>query len=157
MLDGSTDITTTEQEIVHLRLLKDGEPVNIFLGLMAVKDGSAKGIATELNSFLTDLGIQNWKAKLIGLGTDGASVNIGHQGGLGALLKQEIPYLLQVHCIAHRLELAVHDACKNIDFVGSFQETLKGLLKFYACSSKRLGELSDAGVALNSILRAFGS
>ena len=84
----------------------------MFLGLMSI--ASANGLALHLDAFLTDLGIQNWKLKLVGLGTDGATVNVGQQGKLGAILKRELPYLVQIHCVAHRLELAVLDACKNI-------------------------------------------
>ena len=124
---------------------------------MAVTDGTAVGIAAELDSFLTGLGIFNWKSKLVGLGTDGASVNVGCHGGLGAILKQEIPYLLQIHCIAHRLELAVLDTCKHVEFVGNFQETIKSVLKFYSHSSKRVNELSEVGNALTSAIHTFGS
>ena len=85
LIDGSTDICAIEQEIVYVRILKDGRPVNVFLGLMSVKTGAAINIAVELDVFLTGLGIQTWKAKLVGLGTDGASVNVGSQGGLGAI------------------------------------------------------------------------
>lgn len=94
LVDGSTDISVTEQEIVYVRMLKDGRPVSVLLGLMAVKSGAAINIAAELDVFLTGLGIQNWKAKLVGLGTDGASVNVGSQGGLGAILRREIPHLI---------------------------------------------------------------
>ncbi len=120
LLDGSTDISTTEQEIVYVRFLKDGKPFNIFLGLMSITDASANGLALHLDTFLTNLGIQNWKSKLVGLGTDGATVNVGQQGGLGAIFKRELPYLVQIHCVAHRLELAVLDACKKIEYVEKF-------------------------------------
>ena len=87
---------------MYARILKDGKPHNIFLGLMFLPSGSAEGISSGLHSFFSDMGFLNWKEKLVSLGTDGASVNVGAQGGLGAVLKKDIPYLLQVHCVAHR-------------------------------------------------------
>lgn len=63
--------------------MKDGVPVTKFLGLISVKSGTAEGISVGLDTFLTELGISNWKSKLIGLGT---SVNVGSQGGLSAIL-----------------------------------------------------------------------
>ena len=46
LLDGSTDVSTTEKEIVYVRVIKDGIPLNAFLGLT---DGTAVGIAAELD------------------------------------------------------------------------------------------------------------
>ena len=37
---------------------------------------------------MNDLGIIDWKRRLIALGTDGASVNVGIHGGLGALISK---------------------------------------------------------------------
>ena len=158
LLDGSTNVTVHEQEIMYARILKDGKPHNIFLGLMSLPSGSAEGISSGLHSFFSDMGFLNWKEKLVSLGTDGASVNVGAQGGLGAVLKKDIPYLLQVHCVAHRLELAVLDACKNVDYIETFQVTVKTLLKFYCRSGKRLNQLSSIGDGvLNETVKSFGS
>ena len=52
LVDGSTNICTTEQEIVYVRMLKDGRPVNVLLGLISVKSGAAINIAAELDVFL---------------------------------------------------------------------------------------------------------
>ena len=56
----------------------------------------------------------NWKEKVVALGTDGAAVMVGEVGGVFALLKRDIPHLIKVHCIAHRLELASADTVKAI-------------------------------------------
>ena len=41
---------------------------------------------------------------MVALGTDGAAVMVGEVGGVFALLKHDIPHVIKVHCIAHRLE-----------------------------------------------------
>jgi hypothetical protein len=55
---------------------------------------------------------------LTGLGADGASVMSGEWAGVQALLKQIYPWLIYVHCVAHRLNLVVvaslKGTCKNI-------------------------------------------
>ena len=51
--------------------------------------------------------MHDWKSRLIAFGSDGASVNLGRKGGVAALLKQTIPHLLGIHCMAHRLERGV--------------------------------------------------
>ena len=70
--------------------------------------------------------------------------------------KKMFPYLIQIHCIAHKLELAVLDACKQVQYVEKFQNIIKRLLKFYSKSGKRLHELSEVGKALNKEIRYFG-
>lgn len=100
MLDGSTDVSTNEQQIIYARILVDNKPQNRFLGIISLKQSTASNIAEELGLFLTEIGIVDWKNKLVGLGTDGASVNIGVRGGLGVLLQNDIPHLIQVHCVA---------------------------------------------------------
>lgn len=159
LLDGSTDKSTIEQEIVYARLLDINlKPYNMFLGLMPVKGACAIDIADELGDFLDRLGVTDWKGRLSSLGTDGASVNTGSQGGLGTILKKDIPYMLQIHCVAHKLELSVLDACKTVSYVNEFQTTVKGVLKFYSRSSKRLRELSLTNDIMdtNASLRKFG-
>ena len=75
LLDGSTDVTVHEQEIMYVRILKDGKPHNIFLGLMFLPSGSAEGISSGLHSFFSDMGFLNWKEKLVSLGTEIQSEN----------------------------------------------------------------------------------
>lgn len=51
---------------------------------------------------------------LIGAGADGASVNFGvHRGMIQQMREDQLPWLVGVHCVAHRLELAVKDALKD--------------------------------------------
>ena len=47
------------------------------------------------------------------LACDGASVMLGSKAGVGALLRREQPCLISIHCMAHRLELALKDASKK--------------------------------------------
>ena len=53
---------------------------------------------------------------LIGLGADGASVNAGYKTGVQAQLRDELPWLVYVWCVAHRLELAIKDAMDGTSF-----------------------------------------
>ena len=82
-------MSVKEQEIVHVKFLENGKPVTIFLGLITVENGTAEGIL-GVDKFFFQIGMPNWKTKLVGLGIDGASVNIGTQGGLGAILKKDV-------------------------------------------------------------------
>ena len=86
-----------EQEVVYARIFK---PENVYLGLMYVNGASAADIAQELDEFFTGLSIVDWKAKMVGLGTDDASVNMGCHGGLGTVYGPQ-KRSLQIHCVAH--------------------------------------------------------
>ena len=123
--------------------------------MISLRQSNAINIAEELGEFLAGLGMINWKERLVGVGTDGASVNVGVHGGLGAILKKDTPYLLQVHCVAHRLELVVLDACNKVPYVNKFLDVIKALLRFYSHSSKRLRGLSLASNILDSTLHKY--
>ncbi len=48
---------------------------------------------------------------------DGASVNFGPQSGVLTRMQQnQMEWLIKIHCVAHRLELAIGDAFKNTYF-----------------------------------------
>ena len=67
-------------------------------------------------SFL-DIGLDNYKERLIGFMSDGASVNFGQKAGLLTKLREsEMPWIVGIHCLNHRLELAIKDAFKGTAF-----------------------------------------
>ena len=63
-------------------------------------DSLTKDIATYFEE--NDISI----AKVAGLGSDGASVMVGRHNGIGAKLKKQNPFMLSMHCVAHKLALA---------------------------------------------------
>ena len=83
---------------MYVRILKNGKTHNIFLG-QSLPCWSAEGISLGLHSFFSDMGFLNWKEKLVSFGTDEASVNVGAQGGLGAVLKKgySVPVASPLH------------------------------------------------------------
>ena len=80
---------------------------------------------------------------IVGLGTDGAAVVTGRHNGLGVKLKQLNNILIQVHCVAHRLNLAASQASKDIDYLEQYKERSSSIYKFYSNSSKRYDKLKE--------------
>ena len=39
---------------------------------------------------------------------------LGLRGRVAALLKQDVPHLIAMHCVAHRLELSILDVVKDV-------------------------------------------
>ena len=66
------------------------------------------------------------------MGSDGASNMVGCKGGLATLLRKEVnTELVNVHCFAHRLELAFRDVFKKHKIYEKLMNLLVGLHYFY--------------------------
>lgn len=77
--------------------------------------------------------------------------------GVAKQFQDDCPGLVAVHCIAHRLELAIGDALKCVKFAGVAEDVVKGIYTFYHSSPKRTKELKDIGEVLNEkVLRHVG-
>ena len=59
----------------------------------------------------------NWESKLVAFGADGASVNLGKKAGLATLLRKQVPYLVDFHCLPELALLELHNSCKSVDDV----------------------------------------
>ena len=82
-------------------------------------------------------------SRIVGLGTDGAAVMTGHHNGPGVKLKQLNNILIQVHCVAHGLNLAASRASKDIDYLEWYKEQINSIYKFYSNSSVRYDKLKE--------------
>lgn len=99
LINGATD---SEKGEVNFRLLAVSD----------VENARAYGIKRSLEKVFEEAGLSDFETKMIGFMADGASVNMGEVNGLSGRLKREndMPWLISVHCLNHRLELAVKDA-----------------------------------------------
>ena len=68
---------------------------------MELKKADANGVIAFTG--MVEFGLENCKSQTVAFGSDGASVYVGRLNGVVAKLHVEIPWLLGVHCIAHRL------------------------------------------------------
>ncbi|XP_055954772.1 uncharacterized protein LOC126810667 [Patella vulgata] len=90
---------------------------------MCIAENLEQNLKDELNSakffsILTDGSTDSATQEkellyVIFLGADGASVNMGVNRGLAVQLREDIPWLISVHCFNHRLELAIRDGFKG--------------------------------------------
>ena len=84
--------------------------------------GTASGLMECIDRALQYMGITDWEQKMIGLGCDGCSANMGKRG-LQGLLQQRLSWVVVFWCLAHRLKLYLKDALKNT-FFSSVDELL---------------------------------
>ena len=74
---------------------------------------------------------------------------LGEHKSVAALCKAEHEKLVLTHAVAHRLELAVNDACANVTYLDVVEGLLKGLYAFFNVSAKRLSDLEDVACQRN--------
>ena len=68
---------------------------------------------------------------VISLGADGASVMSGEYAGVGEILRsQYFPWILYIHCTAHRLNLIVNDLVKDSSLAVDILATITSLYSF---------------------------
>lgn len=148
MYDGATDCSVSEVEIVYCRMLDNGYPKDFFVGLEELEHAHADGVFSAIDKAMTDYVSIHWKEKLVGAGSDGASVNLGVNNSVATRLSNGKPYVLNVHCVAHRLELGILNALKSNQNLITVQDMLKKIYKHYHYSPKALRELRNIAESL---------
>ena len=102
---------------------------------------TAAGLEKTLITFCNSIGLSDdiMSKQLIGFCSDGASTMIGEHGGLAALLKKKFPLIKSVHCMAHRLELAVKNTVDTVNPVSHFRILLDAIYSFQPVFQKPKG------------------
>ena len=124
MADSACDVGVREVEDVYACHLVKGEIENSFVGLKACENSKAPGIKAAVETAMTEV-CRDWKEKTVALGADGANVMLGEISGVYGLLKQEIPHIIKVHCVAHRLELSLQTPCQMFQFLKMSKKCFK--------------------------------
>ena len=75
-------------------------------------DGKALTVVNAVKTVITKFGVDI--NQVVGLGRDSASAMASELNGVNGLLKQENPSFVFSHCVAHRLSLAMSQACAGI-------------------------------------------
>jgi hypothetical protein len=148
-MDGSTDLSSVEQEslfvrttsagVVNQRLVKIGEP----------NSTRASDLYQFIQDSLEEVGMAPYMDKFVSFSCDGASNMIGKNSGAATLLQKDNPACVITHCLAHRLELAYKDAIKAAakKTYEKLTTLLVGLYYFYKRSSKQKKALRETFLA----------
>ncbi|XP_012833666.1 PREDICTED: zinc finger MYM-type protein 1-like [Erythranthe guttata] len=143
LVDEARDESKKEQMALVLRFVdKIGVLQERFFDIVSVKDTTSLTLKHELSTFFSHhaLSIDN----LRGQGYDGASNMRGEWNGLQALFLKDCPYAYYVHCFAHRLQLALVAASREVILVHQFFSKLDTIVNIVGASCKRTGELITA-------------
>ena len=74
--------------------------------------------------------IDNWRDKLVSACADGTAVNLGIHHRLIALLQEDMPWVVAIQCLNHRLDLAAKYAYAKT-YVGDVSSLLMEMYYAY--------------------------
>ncbi|KAG2423744.1 hypothetical protein HYH02_015284 [Chlamydomonas schloesseri] len=155
-LDEATACDNTAWLSVHVYVLEDFERKVIFLNLeKVVGDADALGLKLLLLDalkFVGGLEEEDLARKLVNISTDGASVMRGQHSGLAVRMAEVAPFLLSLHCFAHRTDLAV-GVLDNFRSVQSADALVHGVYNYFARSTARMRVMADLAKALRRRFR----
>lgn len=105
LIDESTDISVNKFLGITIIYLdkKIGEVVSTYLSLVEIAACDAQTITDTIKQTLLNKGLP--LSKLVGIGTDNASLMVGVNNGVYKKLKEDIPSLILVPCVCHSLQL----------------------------------------------------
>ncbi|KAK1895239.1 Zinc finger protein 862 [Dissostichus eleginoides] len=125
-------VARTEQPFTHFTTLH---------GLIKRTGGQLPNCYASNMASFSVAGLVDWRERLVGFGSDGAAVNVGCRTGVATRFKEQVPHLIPIHCIAHRLELGVVSAIKENPKMQQLQATLCSIYEQYHYAPKALREL----------------
>ncbi|KAB5574978.1 hypothetical protein PHYPO_G00215330 [Pangasianodon hypophthalmus] len=151
MTNGSVDSSVTEEEMVYVRTAKAGQVRVYFAGVQAVSRPDASHIAEAVSSIMDSISGNStrWKRKLVAITTDGAAVMTGEKNGVVTRIRGDRSYVLGIHCMAHRPELAYADAVKQSLMARKVEDLMTGLYTLYHKSSVNRDSLKASFEELN--------
>ncbi|KAJ7959595.1 Zinc finger MYM-type protein 1 [Quillaja saponaria] len=116
-----------------------------FFDLVHVRETTSLTLKNEISDVLSHHTLNI--ASLRGQGYDGASNMRSEFKGLQALFLNDCPHAYFIHCFAHRLQLALVGAAKDVIIVYNFFSMLSVIVNIARASAKRLDELQAAYTA----------
>ncbi|KAM3266696.1 hypothetical protein P3L10_003691 [Capsicum annuum] len=155
LVDESKDVSHKEQMGLVLRYVnKEGKLIERFLGLVHVKDTSAKSLKEAIYSLLLNHSLSLFQIR--GKGYDGASNMQGELNGLKTLILKENSSAYCVHCFAHQLQFTLVAVAKQHDDVNNFFDILANILNIFGGSFKSREMLRDDQAEKLKVLLVLG-
>ncbi|KAH9296664.1 hypothetical protein KI387_044244 [Taxus chinensis] len=116
-----------------------------------VENCNAENLYKIVVSHLKDVaGMTDYEiaTKLVCVGADGASVMQGHRTGLCVRLQTTVaPYMLPIHCMAHRMNLA-YKMVSNHENVAKLEDLIRELHAYMSSSPKRFLEFQKFAIGI---------
>ena len=150
--DESTDISVHKMLILYIKFRAESDVAykTIFAGILKLTSCDSSSIVAAIKEFyiINNLDLQ----KMVMITSDGASVMLGKNNGVAAVLRRDIKHLSEQHCVAHREDLGIDDACKKVSIMGDIETLLRTVYSMFSRSSvkkvnfEELAEVTDRDV-----------
>lgn len=151
--DTATDPSQKNYLIIYLRTIENDFPRTFFYSLLLVSSEKAVDLLDIINKQLQKDGLEDaFKKRLRGYASDGAAVMRSEGGGLAGLVQAQTQQNVYViHCMAHRLQLAIGHAMENTFLETEFEKTINAIYSFYNNkATKRKATLRNTAEALDN-------
>lgn len=142
LADEVTDISVLQQFVVFVKYVNSsGKPQTDFLHTQHMTNGATgEELAKCLKNIVQECQMELKKMK--SCVTDGAGAMIGRHNGMAAIIKRDVPDLINIHCVCHRLALACAVASKELSYIKKVEGLLLQVWKFYEYSPKKTAKFA---------------
>ena len=163
MTDGSQARKTgSEKELVLVRAVISGVPTYYLLALQDIDsfgDADAANIKAAVDDVFENklkISKEQYTHLVIATTADGASVNFGKYNGFLTRLKEDNrPWLLDIHCVAHRLELAIKSSIMKYQEFVKIEDYMSALYYFFKRSGKFKRHFNNAAKSFDITVYNF--
>ncbi|XP_076348063.1 E3 SUMO-protein ligase KIAA1586-like [Tachypleus tridentatus] len=133
--DKATDAENTSILIIYIRYLSSlHEVTSRFLAVLELTNIGTDSIYNTIHSVMADRGL--FDVDLVGLATDGANAMVGIKTGVATKVKEECPWIITSHCLAHRLQSAAEKAANQVLYLVKYISVLNQFAKSLKYSPK---------------------
>ena len=127
----------------------EGRDKTSFLCNLEISNGTAAAIKEVIGRYFEKIPVPF--SKIVGFGSDGAAM-LGSKNGVATKLRENSPFVLNVHCIGHRFALCTGEGASKVTLVRGFVDTLTSLYYFFEHSSLRCSKLQSVQEALEELV-----
>lgn len=143
IVDESTDISVTKMLIIYIKYRPAGTKCHrtVFCGMVKLTACDSRSIFSAIKEFYMTNNLD--LKKMVMFTSDGASVMLGRRNGVAALIRAEVPHLTEQHCVAHREDLGIDDAWKNVSLMKNIETLLRTVYTVFSRSSVKKAEFEE--------------
>lgn len=138
MIDESNTVKMDKNLAIISKHISKNLPIYHYLGMIELKEGTADAIVNELSTFIQAKNLLI--NRLMNIGSNGASVMLGCNNGVAVQFKKN-PYLMEHHCISHRLALASENAASAVLYLAEYNDIVRSLYNYFSNSYLRMEHL----------------
>ncbi|XP_049575131.1 zinc finger protein 862-like [Syngnathus scovelli] len=133
--------------VVYIKYRDDVNYKTVFGGIIQLTACTAQDIVQAITQFCSKHRLD--MQRMVMIASDGASVMLGKHNGVVALLKRQIPHLTEQHCVAHREDLGIDDAWKNLPIMRDVETFLRTVYSTFSRSTVKRGKMEDLAKILD--------